>query len=361
MSGYRESLPQWFGRVMHELARFEWSSFDPLTGFRAAAFVIAPMLIGASTGFLVQGLFATIAANFLVNTEGKGPTAARLTVLAAACFMEPAALATGTLTATAGLLAIPTVGLVVFLLLTGRANQTWSQVALISAVTFSAGVGIPGASISSASERFWAAMLGDIWILLGLTIQRVARRENKPSVGPSQVAQQQGQGHVHPFLANISVHSEAFRQALVTGVAASAGLAVGLALNLPRDIWILVTIIIAIRPGVGPTINSTIVLITGTGIGAVLAGGITAGSSNLDLLATLLFCFAFVMYASRLVSQALYQASLTPFLIILLNILYPGDWWFSVVRIIDVTIGGLIAIGAVYLLSIEQRGSRVPA
>jgi uncharacterized membrane protein YccC len=75
------------------------------------------------------------------------------------------------------------------------------------------------------------------------------------------------------------------------------------------------------------------------------------------VLGVLLFGFALVMYSSRLVNQALYQAFFTPFLIVLLNILYPGDWWFALVRIADVTIGGLVAIAAVYLLSLEFKSS----
>jgi hypothetical protein len=353
----RRDFSRWLGGLLHDLALIEWSKFDALTGLRAAAFVTAPLLIGAATGYLSQGLFATIGANFLVNTEGSGPSAARLRVLAVACVIEPAALALGTLIGIAGYLAVPLVGLAVFALLMGRTSQYWKQVGLISAVALVAGVGLPGASLSGATERFWASMAGDFWILLGLVILSDLRRRRSAGGGMPDMSATQSLRHAHPFLSDLSVESEAFRQAVVTGIACSVGLALGLTLGLPRDIWILITIVIAIRPGIGPTIDSTVILITGTGIGAVVAAAVTLGTSSLNVLGILLFGFAFVMYSSRLVSQALFQAFLTPFLIVLLNILYPGDWWFALVRIADVTIGGLVAIAAVYLLSLEFRST----
>jgi uncharacterized membrane protein YccC len=271
--------------------------------------------------------------------------------------LEPAALALGTLAATAGYLAVPLVGLAVFTLLLGRVSASWKQVALISAVTLAAGVGLPSASVSSAAERLWAAMAGDFWILLGLVMLRVRRLRPSAGVAESVGSATRSLRHVHPFLSDLSVGSEVSRQAAATGIACSAGLAIGMALGLPRDIWILITIIIAIRPGIGPTVGSTVILITGTGIGAVIAAAVTLGTTSIEVLGVLLFGFAFVMYSSRLVSQALFQAFLTPFLIVILNILYPGAWWFALVRIADVTIGGVVAIVAVYLLSIGLRST----
>jgi len=40
-----------------------------------------------------------------------------------------------------------------------------------------------------------------------------------------------------------------------------------------------------------------------------------------------------------------------PFIIILLNIYYPGQWYLSFIRILDVAIGGAIAVAMVCLWS----------
>ncbi|MGA2199747.1 MAG: hypothetical protein ABSG45_07385, partial [Nitrososphaerales archaeon] len=163
---------RWRSELLYDITRFDWSRLETLTGLRAAAFVVTPMLVGASTGYLFQGLFATIGANFLTNTEGSGANATRLKVLAAACLIEPTAIALGTLTGSTGLLAIPLVAIGVFLLLLAKAYTSWSQVGLIAAVVFVVGAGLPGASVSSGIERLWTSVVGDCWVLLGVALQR---------------------------------------------------------------------------------------------------------------------------------------------------------------------------------------------
>jgi hypothetical protein len=336
--------------LLHDTASMDWTKFDPILGLRAALFVVAPIVVGALTGNLRDGLFAALGANFLANTEGSGPGATRFPVLAAACVIEPLALAAGTLLGTLGAFAVLLVGVGVIVLLTARGNQDWTQVGLLSAVVFVVGVGLPGASVASAIERLWASMAGAFWILGGLVIERRlrgTRGEAARDAGTTEL-------HLtHPFMVGEVLHSQAFGQAVVTGIATSVGLAVGLSLGLPRDIWIMITIIISTRQGVGPTISSTFALVTGTGIGAVIAALITLATSSLWVLVVLMTIFAFGMFSARLVSQALFQSLVTPFLIILLNIIYPGEWWLALVRIADVTIGGAIAIVSVYVLFLE--------
>ena len=336
-------------------------AFDPKTGLRAAIFVVTPLVVGAATGYLFQGLLATIGANFLTNTEGSGPSATSLRMLGVACLVEPAAMALGTLAGTTGILAIPSVSLGVFFLLMTRSSGRWIQVGLIGALVFVVGVGLPGDTPSSSLERLWALMAGDLWALLGIAIQWRSRSATRGADGPAH--QPQDQRHIHPFHSGLSVHTEVFGQAVVTAIAAGVGLAIGVTLHLPRDIWIMITIIIAIRPGIGPTINSTIVIVVGTVLGAMLGAAVTLEVGGLAPLAATLFVLAFGMFSARLVNQALFQALVTPFLIVLLNIIYPGDWWFAFARIADVGIGGALAIAAVYLhyVQLTHTGSREPA
>ncbi len=351
-------VTRWRRELLHDIARLDWSRLDTTTGVRAALFVVTPMMVGAATGNLLQGLYATVGANFLVNTEGSGPNATKLKILAAACLIEPVAMALGTLTGSTGLLAVPLVSLGVFLFLLAKTSTSWAQVALVAAVVFVVGVGLPGATVSDSVERLWTLMAGDVWVLLGIAFQR-SRQPPVGTPGGPRVAPQDSR-HLHPFLGDLSQHPEVLGQAFVTAIAAAIGLAIGIALHLPRDIWIMVTIIIAIRPGIGPTINSTIVLAVGTVFGAMIAAAVTLEVTSLFILAALLFLFAFGMFASRFVNQALFQALVTPFLIVLLNIIYPGDWWFAFARIADVAVGGVVAVLVVYLhyLELSLVGSR---
>ena len=49
----------------------------------------------------------------------------------------------------------------------------------------------------------------------------------------------------------------------------------------------------------------------------------------------------------------LIQIFIVPFIIILLSIYYPGQWYLSLIRILDVAIGGAIAVAVVYLKALK--------
>ena len=56
-----------------------------------------------------------------------------------------------------------------------------------------------------------------------------------------------------------------------------------------------------------------------------------------------------ICFATTGVNVILTQIFLVPFVITLLNIYYPGEWYLSFIRILDVAIGGAIAVAMVYL------------
>ena len=83
--------------------------------------------------------------------------------------------------------------------------------------------------------------------------------------------------------------------------------------------------------------------------GSIIAAVITLGTSNLYLLLALLFSFVAVLFAVIGLNIIITQIFLVPFIIILLSIYYHGQWYISLFRILDVAIGGAIAIAMVYL------------
>ena len=77
----------------------------------------------------------------------------------------------------------------------------------------------------------------------------------------------------------------------------------------------------------------------GTVIGAIIGAAITLATSNLLVLTILLFVFGLLMFSSRGVNLSVVQIFFTPFIIILLNILYPGEWYLAFYRVLAVSIG----------------------
>lgn len=92
-----------------------------------------------------------------------------------------------------------------------------------------------------------------------------------------------------------------------------------------------------------------LMMVIGTVAGAVIAAPITAEIGDVHLLEALLLVFAACMFATKGVNLGLSQVFITPFIIILLNLLYPGEWQLAGIRVLDVVIGGAVAILTVYL------------
>jgi hypothetical protein len=338
-------------KFLNDVARVDKSALSFATGLRAAVFVMAPISLGLWIGH-PELVYATLGAVFVTNTEGPPASALPLRIVLLACFTEAIAFGLGTLAGTAGLLAIPLMGIGVFMALLASGNRKLTLVGTFTAIAFAVGVGLPGASLSVAGERLWLSLAGGLWALLGAWSHRLVVRK-RVSGTASRVLDPVGERLRHYFTP-APLGSEEFRYAVAVGVASSAGLTIGFVLGLPRDFWIVVTIIIAMRPRLGPTVNTTAMIVVGTIAGAAIAGAITLEVSNVFLLEVLMFAFAVTLFSTRGVNLGLVQASFTPFIIILLNILYPGEWQLAEVRILAVAIGGGIAIATVYLIGIRR-------
>jgi hypothetical protein len=350
------------GGSPRDITRFDRSAFSLPTGFRAGIIVSAPLIVGIVTG-QKELLYSTLGALFLSNTEGPLTTSVPLRLLLVACFTEALAFGLGTLIGTTGLAAIPLMGLGVFVALMSAIRPKWAPVGTFTAIVLAVGVGLPGGSTSVVGVRLAFSLLGGLWGLAGIGLQRfIASRRRAPGRGagaPSSGSPMgTSSGDIRPRQA--LVRSEAFRHAVIVGVTSSLGLAVGLALGLPRDFWIVVTIIFALRPSIGATWSFTTMMVAGTLVGAIIAASVTLEVTNDYLLCVFMLMFSIALYATRGMNLALTQAFLTPFIIILLNILYPGQWQLAETRILDVAIGGAIAVLSVYTLGIKRPPGKTP-
>lgn len=328
-----------------DIRRLNKSAFNLTVGLRAAAFVIAPIIVG----FAIQQpalLFASLGALILTITERFIPTIpSRMFLLV--CCTEASAFGVGTLTATTGHLLSPILlGIGIFVAIFVWARTKWAAIGMFTAIAFAVGVGLPGYSMQSAGLRTFYSLIGTFWALLGIEIQRsvILHRTQLSGTGSTAAGEKQ-----------LTPRSEALRSALLMGIASALGYTIGLVLGLPRDFWIVITIIFAVRPTPNLTITFALMMVIGTIAGAMIAAVITLGTSNIYLLLVLLFSFAAVLFAVIGVNVILIQIFLVPFIIILLSIYYPGPWYISLFRILDVAIGGAIAVAMVYLKGYFSR------
>ena len=328
-----------------DFTRLDRSAFSLSIGVRAAVFVTAPMVMGFAFHEPVL-IFATLGAIFLTNTEGQ-PSLLPSRVLLVACFTEAGAFGLGTLAATTGLSPL-LLAIFVSVALLARGSLRWTTTGTFTAIMFAVGAGLPGASVEEAALRLSLSLFGSLLALGGVELHRLvlSRRHH---AGPRKVSPGQ----------QLSKR-ETVRSAILLGVVSALGFWIGLALGLPRDFWVVLTIIVSVRPSLSLTVSFTSMMAGGTIMGALIAAAITLETSDAYVLLPLLFAFAVLMLASRGVNFGLVQVFLTPFIIILLNILYPGDWYLAFYRILEVGIGVALAIIAVYLLSV-RKGATEPA
>jgi Fusaric acid resistance protein-like len=320
-----------------QASRLDKSSFSLSTGFRSALFVATPMVVGVATGHL-EYLFAGLGAFFLAQTEGPH-SALSGWILLVACGTESAAFGLGTLAATTNFLLPMWLGIAVFLILLGRENPQWANVATFTAITFAVGIGLPGDSIPVAVERTYLGLLGSLFALLGAEIHRwIASRATtaRPRSGQATAA--------------ALSRGQTVEAALAIALASALGFALGLEIRLPRDFWVIITIIFAVRPTLEMTLGDTYLRVGGTVVGAAIAAALTLEMTSLYVLVPLLFVFLLLAFSSRGVNVGLVQIFIVPYIVILLNILYPNQWEFALYRAVDAAIGGALAIGTVYVL-----------
>ena len=85
-------------------------------------------------------------------------------------------------------------------------------------------------------------------------------------------------------------------------------------------------------------------IVVGTLAGALIAALITFEVLDDYLLWVFLLLLSIAFYTTRGMNLGLSQVFMTPFIIVLLNILFPGHWQLAEARILDVAIGGALAV-----------------
>lgn len=208
-----------------DIRRLDKSAFTLPVGLRAAAFVIAPIIVG----FAIQQpalLFASLGAVFLTFTERFIPTIPSRMLLLGCC-IKAAAFGVGTLTATTGHLLSPILlGIGIFVALFAWSYTKWVAVGMITAIVFAVGVGLPGYSIQSAGLSTLVSLIGMLWALLGIEIHRFVISHRIQLSEPRNAAAA-GEKQPMPRL------EAAIRSALLIGIASALGYTIGLALGLP--------------------------------------------------------------------------------------------------------------------------------
>jgi uncharacterized membrane protein YccC len=155
-----------------------------------------------------------------------------------------------------------------------------------------------------------------------------------------------------PLRANLNWKSPALRHAVRAAVTAAPALAFTMFWFTPYDHWLTITIVATMQPYFSLTYTRAIERILGTAAGGLIAAGVGLVCTTPISVAAAMFPLAMLAFAVRAVSFGLFTMALTPLVVLLVETGSPdtGEWTIAIARAALTTIGGLIAVGANFLL-----------
>jgi uncharacterized membrane protein YccC len=149
----------------------------------------------------------------------------------------------------------------------------------------------------------------------------------------------------------------AWLHALRLGVCMAVAEAVSLIAPLERSYWLALTVAIVLKPDFGSVFARAVQRGGGTLVGAVLGAGVLALNPGGWVLVVFAGVIAFLLPITQVRQFGMFSTTLTPLVIILLEIGHAGGWDLLVARAVDTVVACVIVLVFGYLL---WPGSRKP-
>ncbi|HEX8355848.1 MAG TPA: FUSC family protein, partial [Segetibacter sp.] len=153
------------------------------------------------------------------------------------------------------------------------------------------------------------------------------------------------------FINNLSLKSDTFRHSLRVSVAVISGYVISLLFHIGHIYWVLLTIIVILKPAFSLTKKRNGDRLAGTILGVLIGIILLYFIQNSTVLLILLIIFMAASYSFMRVNYFVMVLLMTPYLILFYHLLNPAD--FTVLlkdRIIDTIIGSAIAFIASFFL-----------
>jgi uncharacterized membrane protein (TIGR01666 family) len=149
---------------------------------------------------------------------------------------------------------------------------------------------------------------------------------------------------------NLSFSSNIFRHSLRLTVTLMIGFLLGNFFIFQNSYWILLTIIVILRPGYGLTKQRSFDRIIGTVGGGAIAFGVLFFVGNHAVIGTLAVLSMLLGFAFTQINYKIGAGFVTMYVILLYGLLIPGSSQVVEFRIIDTVVGAVLAFAANYFL-----------
>ncbi|MES2891062.1 MAG: FUSC family membrane protein [Bacteroidota bacterium] len=162
------------------------------------------------------------------------------------------------------------------------------------------------------------------------------------------------------FRNNLNLESSVFRHSLRMMITCMAGFFIAKIIDYGHhSYWILLTIIIILKPGFGLTKERNIQRLLGTVVGAIIGLTILGFIQDRDVLFGFIIFFMIGTYTYQRLNYIVMVIFTTPYILILFNLLGLPFWTIAQERLIDTVIGCILAFLASYLLFPHWESSRL--
>ncbi|MDG6917308.1 MAG: FUSC family protein [Nitrososphaerota archaeon] len=327
----------------HRLRAFKWREADFRTGAVVGALTIAPLIVGVLLGVLSATVLVCLGTLNAVLAV-LGPSGLAPVSRGVICAVGNAALfALGSVAAYLGPWVILFAGAGIFLLYLVRRRPGWEGSGLILAVMLVVGIGLPSHPFSEAGIRFGLVLVGGLWGLSLLFLKTLltgpTRLRGSPPAPPAPTVVLAAPRSAVPIP----------RLSLTAGLTVAAGVAISMALRLPRDYWVMLTILVVLQTDLSSTMIRARDRVTGTILGAALGAAVVVLLPVSWLQIPLIGVFLAAAIAVQGLDYLLYALFLTPFVLVLLNQAFPGGVLLSEERVFDTILGSGLGILAAWL------------
>jgi uncharacterized membrane protein YccC len=149
-----------------------------------------------------------------------------------------------------------------------------------------------------------------------------------------------------PVLANLTWDSAMLRHALRTAVVATPALAATQLWGGRFAHWLPITVVVTLQPFYAATWQRALERVGGTVLGGLAGAALAFTARTPGLLAALMFPLCTVAFAARQVSFGAYIACVTPIVVVLIELVEPGQsaWDVAGLRALFVVAGGAVAV-----------------
>ncbi|MBV9389183.1 MAG: FUSC family protein [Chroococcidiopsidaceae cyanobacterium CP_BM_ER_R8_30] len=159
---------------------------------------------------------------------------------------------------------------------------------------------------------------------------------------------------------NLTLNSAVFRHALRLGVTTAVAVIISSLFGLKEGYWVTLTVVVILKPYSGATFQRGLQRVLGTVSGGILAVILAAKIHSPLVIAFLLFPLTVTTLALQPINYGLFVFFLTPQVILMDNVLHPGNWLLALDRIENTAIGGALALIGGYLLWPSREHQRLP-